>query len=506
MNHKRNKKLKPISKTKKEKRNLNTYKSMMSTIEGYGFKYSFSGFLKQMLLFLGGIIILGYSFKMKVAYLAILSIFSILMMPIIIKNQFKFIYEQNRFNELVIYLEQMAYSFKKKPKILTALEDTYSVSSGQMKKDIKKGIGIIEKGTSDNLYKDAFYTIEKHFTCSRILSLHKFLIKIEENGGEFSNSMDILIDDFSDWSRRTYKFQKGRANIKLEIMIGIIATLLVSLLVSNMVPSEYSFTGNDVYQFTTLALFIIFIAVYTISQSKLNGSWLKNDSIKNDKKILKDYEIVQQVVDGKDKRKLRKKMIILSPCLVLGIYFKSIPLIICIGFLMYFVWTQPKNNMKYARKRTVKEITKEVPGWCREIALNLQTENVYMAIANTQNDCPTVLRGPLKRLLLEIDENPQSVVPYNDFLSEFNIPEINRMMKTLYSLTEYGVSDAEAQINKIVEQNNAMLAKAEEIKNDDSLAGIGFLTKGPMLIGALKMMIDMTLMVSAFSNISSGIL
>lgn len=493
---------KKIKKTKSSELNTKgkVWKLLKTRIEGYGFTYSFSDFLKTTLLFIAIMIIVGYFLRLTPLFIAIFILVVICMIPYMIISQFKYIYEQNRFNELTIYMEQMAYSFKKKPKILSCLKDTAEVTTAykRMNRLINKAIQMIEYDYSDTIYTDALSTIQDCYECTRIVELHRFLCKIEEQGGEYTNSLDILIDDIAMWSQRTFVFQKERADIKHKIMLSLVLSMGICSTTLFMIPSNMDITSNTIYQTATTITLILFVGIYTLTQTKLNGSWLENDAIKNANQIQKDYCITHNSISNSDIKKARRKTIIISPLLIFGIFQSSLPIIAAAGILMFLFYQGPKNKLKYASRRTLREIEKELPGWCRDIAINLQTENVYRAIALTLNDCPIVLAEPIKQLLNDIDEMPGSVVPYNDFLDEFNIPEVNRLMKTLYSLSEYGAQDAETQINKIIVQNNALLEKSETIKNEDSIAGIKFVTLIPMLLGSCKMMIDLYLLCTSF--------
>ena len=492
----KNKKNKKI-KTKKERKF--SWKAMQKTIEGYGFKYSFSDFVKVTFLFIAIMIIVGNFLKLKPYFLGIFIVAVCIMLPFMIVSQFKYIYEQNRFNELTVYMESMAYSFKKKPKILTSLQDTAELTSGRLNSLVNKAIYMIENDYSDTIFRDALRVIEKEYECSRIIQLHRFLCKVEEQGGEYMNSMDILIDDIASWTQRTFLFQKERADIKRKIMISLIISLCICSTTLFMIPANLNVTDNPVYQIVTTVTLILFVCVYVFTQTKLNGSWLENDAIKNEAQIRRDYAIAHSKITADVLKKNKIKVALLSPLLIISVLLKSVPAIAASLLLMFIVYQGPKNKLKFAIRRTTREIEKEVPGWCRDIALNLQTENVYNAIANTlNNDCPIVLEAAVEQLIREIDENPSTPVPYNNFLAEFNIPEVNRMMKTLYSLSEFGVQDAEAQINKIIIQNNAMLEKAEIIKNEDSTAGVKFITLVPMFLGSCKMMVDLFLLCMAF--------
>lgn len=487
-------------KTDADKRNL--WKSMQTRIEGYGFNYSFFDFLKVTVLFIAIMMIVGYFLKLTPFSIGVFVFAVMCLLPFMIISQFRYIYEQTRFNELTVYMEQMAYSFKKKPKVLTALKDTAEITSGKMNKLINKAANMIENDFSDTIYHDALQTIEKEYECSRIIQLHKFICKVEEQGGEYTNSLDILIDDIASWTKRTFLFQKERADIKRKIMLSLIISLCICSTTLFMIPDNMDFTQGAIYQVSTTITLILFVLIYTFTQTKLNGSWLENDAIKNEKLIRRDYAIVHARIGTKDIKKAKKKVLMISPLLLIAILMKSIPTIAATGLLMFLIYQGPKNKLKVASKRTMKEIEKEIPGWCREIALNLQTENVYNAIALTLKDCPIILQEAVQQLISDINDTPSSVIPFNNFLSEFNIPEINRMMKTLYSLSEYGVQDAETQINKIIEQNNALLEKGEELKNEDSIAMVRFITLVPMFLGSVKMMIDLYLLCSMFMQVT----
>lgn len=78
-----------------------------------------------------------------------------------------------------IYLHQMAYSFMRNPKIYTALEDTGKIAGGTLGRVIEQAMDELEYGMGEDVYANALYIIEKEYNCSRIRTLHKFIIGIE---------------------------------------------------------------------------------------------------------------------------------------------------------------------------------------------------------------------------------------------------------------------------------------------------------------------------------------
>lgn len=492
------------TKIEQNKTKQSVFKTMQSKIEGYGFRYSFNDFTKTTAIFIGGCIIVGYFLKLEPFYICALILIALMMLPSMIQAQFKYIYEQKRFNELVVYMEQMAYSFKKNPKILLALQDTAEVTSGHMNKLVNKAIYHIQNAYSDKVYEEALHIIQDEYECSRLVQLHRFLTKIEARGGNFQNSMDILLDDISSWSKRTFVFQKERADIKRKIMLSLILSMCICSTTIFMIPDGVDFTSSMIYQVSTVGTLTLFLGIYTLTQTKLNGSWLENDAIKDEQEIVRNYTTAVNAVEADAVKKAKKKMAICAPILLFGLFTKDMTIIVFAAVAMFLLYQQPKLKLKNATEKTVREIEKEIPSWCREVALNLQTENVYQAMYLTLNDCPIVLREPLRKFFDEANRMPESIIPYNNFLSEFNIPEVGRMMKTLYSINEAGSENADIQINKIIVQNNAMLEKAEEMKNEDSAAGIGALTLVPMFLGSGKMLIDLALLMFSFISLSQG--
>lgn len=483
----------------KKKKNFNAFKNMKMEIEGYGFHYSFVDFMKVLALFMVGTCFVGVVLKMKPVYICALIIVEILLLIPIIKSQYKFVYEQRRFNDLITYMKQMSYSFKKDPKILLALEDTEQLVEGKMKKLVQEAIEHINTSNSPYMYEEALDIIFNEYSCSRLAQLHDFIIKIEETGGNYQNSMNVLIDDTVNWSQRIYEFQIEKADIKKNILISLCLAMAICSTTLFMIPEQMDFTQIAIYQIVSFAALSIFLGLYTISQVLLNTSWIDDDTQKDPEKIRKEYRIAtgQQTILSEKQDKVAAILIGIAG-LVYGIITRKYYWIPAGVLLGYYCWQNPKRKYKKAVKNTKREIEKVIPGWCREIALNLQTENVFQAIAMTEATCPIVLEEPVHKLIEDLQARPGDVVVYNSFLFEFNIPEVGQMMNTLYALSESGVSDVDAQINKIIESNNKLVEKAETLKNEDSNAGIGFLTLLPMVIGSAKMLVDLALLITNF--------
>lgn len=143
-------------------------------------------------------------------------------------------------------------------------------------------------------------------------------------------------------------------------------------------------------------------------------------------------------------------------------------------------------------------IEKEYPDWLRALGLELQTNNVYMSIRNTVPDAPLVLKKPLQQLAEQIENHPDSLPPYQQFLSDFDLPEIKRSVKMIASLNSLGTSEANDQINKIIEQNMRLSGKADDLKNQDQITMLGMLGTVPMVLSSVKLVVDLFLILADF--------
>ena len=161
------------AKKMKKKHNF-SLQALTKEIHGYGFEYRMSDFMKVAVLCLAGLIIAGVIYKLNFfPNILILIAVAIALLPGIISEQFKFVYEQQRFADATDYMEQMIYAFIKKPKIIQALTDTKEMCDGRMAECVSKAITYIQRGVfKRNLYQEAFDIIEAEYGCERMNALH----------------------------------------------------------------------------------------------------------------------------------------------------------------------------------------------------------------------------------------------------------------------------------------------------------------------------------------------
>lgn len=376
----------------------------------------------------------------------------------------------NKFNDIVLYMEQLSYSFKKHGKIRPSLIDVQKVSSKEMKEIIEEVTINIDSQMSDNIYEDSLKIIQDEYDCKRLRSLHEFIIKIENHGGEFESYIDILLEDIKEWNERTQFFIKDVDRVKRNVLISIISTLITCGFMAYLIPKEYNYTGHILYQLASTIMVILMLATYIGITKKLNFDWIKEPDTISDNYIVRYYILVEKGYKNMKQLTFMEKI-----------------------------------TYKTAKKRIENEISKAFPDWLRDVAINLHNDTVQSAIENSYDDAPFILKRPIRNLLIDFEQYPVGIEPYENFLKEFDLKEIKSSMKMFYSINELGKEQSDKQINSILDRNDKMARRAESMKNKDRIGMAGMLATIPMLLGVLKIMVDMILMILVFTSSISNV-
>lgn len=380
-------------------------------------------------------------------------------------------YYLNKYYDVVQYMEQMIYSFKKQPKIREALSDAQKVSTERMKEIIEEVLVSIDSKATENIYEESLDIIGKEYDCKRLRSLHSFLIKIEKNGGEYETYINILLEDIKEWSDRLSLFIRNVNRVKRNVIISIFSTLITCGFMAYLIPKEYQYTNHIIYQILSTVMIILMLQIFLTVNKKLNYNWIKEKELMPENMVMKYYSLVERGQQGKRELSLLERM-----------------------------------SYKKAKKSLENEIKKAFPDWIRDVAINLQNETVQSAIENSYENAAFVLKRPIRKLLIDFERYPIGIEPYDNFLSGFDLMEIKSSMKMFYSINQLGNEQSDKQIDAIIDRNNKMTRQAEEMKNKDRIGIAGMFSAIPMLIGVGKIMSDMVLMVIVFTSSISNII
>lgn len=509
-----------MNSTKANKKQLNKNKGVLyymnplhlvADINGYGYDYSIKTVIVSYVVAIVAAVATGLLYKLNIFQMIILGLIAIIATPFLIANSFKSTYQQKRFSEVSSYIEKMLYYFKSSKKIIIALEDMQRLfPTGEMREAIDDAIDHIRTAVSnEDITAEALEMISNKYPCERIRTMHGFLLSVESKGGESDTAIDLLLKDKELWESRVKDTQKRKAAVKTNILISVVLTMLLCVAIiylPTMVAGNLNLPDISQYglvSWSAVALLCILLVLYVKADGKLCVDWLDEDDAWDEEKAEKEYD---KIVEYNPAAGMRESLmwalgaLILTVILLLFIRNFLVAILGCI--LVIFMLNQHTIGYNLAKKNVTKAIEKAFPTWLMSVSLYLQNENVRVSIRKSYHNAPAILKPALADFLEAIDENPDSEVPYNTFLKDFELPEVSDSMSTLYSLACGAGGNAETEFKNIINRIMKMTDRAEEIKNDDKVAVMGLYITAPSLVGAVKLIIDMTALLFAFFSMA----
>lgn len=480
-----------------------SYKNLKKKAHEANFDMKLSYLISLVVLVCVLVAVMSIMYRINIFLWILLELFAISMMPVIV---YYYLYQRReniRFNEVDIYVHQMAYSFLRSPKIITALKDATYVLDGNFRRLIDKAVNELETGQSENVYEAALQIIEKEYKCIQITSLHRFLINIEKRGGNYYNSLDVLIEDFDRWVKRIYSYQKSIRMIKRNTFIGILlscilasVSVMISLILDNTSGISMNIADEALYQAASvifvLANFIFFIFV----QIKYSINWL--NIARSEANVMKDYKLA---FGGQSKSvKLFSAGVAASVITAsLAVAASGNYVMVVVMFLVgIYLLAVPQLNKNSAKKRVKEDVYISFSEWLRDIVILLQDEPLQAAIVESYETCPPLLKKSLSEFIYNLEENPSDVRAYYQYMSEFEVLDISSTVKTLYSISESDTGDMERLVNTLIKRNYELVDKHEELNNADNISAMRMGEYIPMLFVSLKIAVDMLLVITNY--------
>lgn len=447
----------------------------------------------------------GAFLRLQIVYmLCVLAVF-ILCLPFIVANHLTYEYQPKRVDDLADYMSKLIYAYQKTGKIRSALEDVEQSCSSEIRFYVSQMIEFIENATTEgNVYSEAFKIIENAYGCSRLNTLHRYLVEVEMQGGLNRNTLDMLLNDIREWTVRNMESRSLRKSLRIKILLSVVLSFSTCVAVLYMIPSEYAIqmVAASSYQIGTMLVLMFLIVFYVITSKVLSASYL--DLELDNKEEDEFYHAKERLAKWNPKRTTINSVAIaligFVGVLVCQYLKQYVIMIILIVFIALLIW-QPYRLRKRAKKKVVTAIEKAFPIWMRNIILQLKTNNVYVSIANSTEYAPYALKDDLDQLVNGVNENPGSIIPFDNFCKEQNISEIRTSVNFLYYLSEFGNSEMHEQLNYLIKQNDHMTVMEEKLRDDDTSAFMGMLILIPMVISMAKLLVDMYTMLSVFTTI-----
>lgn len=477
--------------------------NLQKQIDEYGYHFSIGGYLISVAAVMGGIIVCGAVFSLRWYMTLLVEITAFLLLPGMILDGYKNMYEHKRFLELSDYMEQVLYAFRMDHKILTALKDTKLLfPGGKMHQVLQEAVSCIEAGKfKENLYREALGKIEAEYPGRRIAAIHQFMQTVEKNGGDCEAAVRLLLEDKAVWAENTVLLQEDKKAARIRILIALGVTMLLAGMfhgIYRTMPEEYSILDHTVTQVVTTVYLILNLLIFRKAGHELAGSWIGTERAEEEEKLRRYRKTVEQ---KEENRSWKISMICAVPAVLTAIACTWNDLLYgAAGAVVVTVLLLNQHKIAYrlSYEKTVKEIHLRFPQWLMELALLLQGNNVQVAIEKTIPDAPAVFRQDLKKLVKQLKEQPDAIEPYLDFLSTFQQSFVQSAMKMLYAISESGSGDIQEQIQVMAQRNQKLLDKSEKLKNEAELAGISAVSYYPQITISFQMMANLAVFIMVF--------
>lgn len=477
--------------------------SISGDISEYGYSFSLRKYIVSIIGVTGCITLVGLIFKLKLKYILCIILCSLLILPLLIRKKYHNNHRMKEFSDVDIYLHQMVYSFIRTPKIHTALSDTYAIADGHLKELLKDALDELEYGMGDNVYYEALEIIEKNYNCSRVRTLHHFLINIETKGGRYKNALQVLLKDFDRWVKNIYQYEYELKIIKRDTTAGIFISIGLSLITMLMcsILNKYntgsvSITNNYIFQLSSTVFLLLCIFFYAYTQTNY-GSSLLNDSDK-EKQSVRNYKLAYKTSISSVILHVLPLIIILIAILIFMIIKKKYLITAYILLAVLAILSYPFINKRRAKKQVINNLRSCFSDWLRNVAINLENKPLIASIEDTYDDCPYLIRLSLDNFIRNIEADPSDIKPYYEFLSEYKQTDIMATIRTLYSVSELDEKGIDETISTLIQRNNDLINKQTELSYKDKESILKFMEYIPVFFMAMKMSVDMMLIITLY--------
>ncbi len=430
-------------------------------LKRYGYVFSVKKSVIYGLAALFALVMLGRFFGLKLIPQSILCLGGLVMLPFFVRNAYRHIFNQQEFSDANIYMEQFLYSFRKNGKVLDTLEDLIEIfPEGRMHDRISEAIEhILHTYNELRITENALAIIGDAYPWDGIRNMHRFALQTEELGGEYDESIRLLLETRRMWADRIYGMQQRKRKQRRDIVLSIATSLLLCSVIYYMAyRMGLDVADNGLAQTVTVIVLLIDLWIYYRADARLTTGYLE-EKAQDDQKMLESYERYKSYGDRKLSDRLGRRLL---------------------------------------KRKLEKAIEQAFPSWLMQLSLLLQTENVEVAIFRSIEDAPVILRPALTEFADRLKREPGSMKVYSAFLDDFSLPEVSSSMKMLYSLSNGSGGDASSQIEDIIRRNKVMQDRSEREKDENALAGMKALFYAPQITGGFKLLVDMALLLVVY--------
>lgn len=487
------------AKQKKERAFLLPHEAI-KRVDSLGYSYSKSKLLIIILACMLGIFLYCRFLDIMFVQTVLIMLISVFLVPTTVYFSFAKKFQQSRFDDVNAYMEQSLYSFRVNRNIEQTLRDLQpQFVDSQLRDDIVKADKyildppdeILEDFSSQTLYKNALNIIADDFDCVKIRLIHKFMISVSEYGGNFDETLEMLLSDRAAWEIRQREIQARRKNKFKNVLMSIIMSLVLLGIFAKTIPSQYDISTSGLVNWSYVGVFIAEFLCY-VKASRLSLVDPLKEQTDDPKSEIKAYNKITNWDDEKEHKKAVKwALMFLIGTIVMTIIVRNAIVSAVLLVLTVVVFNSDKIDFNLTYDKLIKAINLRYPAWIVDLALLLQNKSVQASIAESYDDAPMVLQPELEKMMYALSDNPDGSEPYMNFFGEFKLRNIQSAMKMLYSIAQGTGGDIQKQLAGAIERNNELLAISENEAADKNMAGLAGMFLTPVVIGSVQLMADL---------------
>lgn len=480
-------------------------KNLAREVHVYGYHFSWKTHSAWILGALIGSGMLGLLFQLKAVFIVIIAAAISFVLPILVLDMYKRMYEQKRFSDVAAYMEQMLYSFQKTGKVTGALKETRELfHEGQMSQCVDAAICHMELGkpkSARGVLAEGLELVEEQYGCAKLTTVHELLRTTETYGGSAEESVLLILQDIERWKKRKYQLQAEKKKFHADNVISIVVAVIlcaVALYVLEAMQQMFG-VGNTtnifsipVIQVSSTVFILLLLKILVKSTRELTEDWLNEPDVHDAAYILHSYELVTNYENkGEGRRKIWPAAVLAVIATVSFIWkwpvLAGAAMLALAGLLVY-----QKMVYHLAKKDVTEAMYLALPKWLIELMLLLQHNNVQIALMKSIDGAPAVLKSELELLRERMTQRPGELQTYIRFCQNFDLPEVGGCMKMLHAFSENGTGNLNVQMNQFLARVGQMQDCADVIRDEKIAFQMKLIFSYPVLAAIGKLLIDLT--------------
>lgn len=489
-------------------------KNLAREVHIYGYNFSWNTHSVWILGALIGSGMLGLLFHLETVYIVIIIAAVSFVLPILVLDMYKRMYEQKRFADVIAYMEQMLYSFQKTGKVTGALKETRELfAEGQMRQCIDAAILHMELGkpeTSQGILVEGLKLIEEHYACAKLTMVHELLRTTEAYGGEAEESILLILEDIERWKKREYQLQAEKKKFHTDNVISIVVAVFLCAIALYVLEMMRQMFGGDgakglfslpVIQISSTAFILILLRILVKSTRRLTEDWLSETKVHDMEYVLHSYDLVINY-ENREVRKENVWLTIVLMVIVTVLFIGNMTMLAGVCMLILgVVLVYQKVGYHLAKKDVTEAMYLALPQWLTEMMLLLQHNNVQVALMKSVEGAPAILKGELSSLQERMTQNPGELQTYTAFCQNFDLPEISGCMKMLHAFSESGSGNISTQMNSFLARVGQMQDCADSIRDEKIAFRMKMIFSYPVLAAIAKLLIDLTVAMAVMMQV-----